>query len=113
MAQVQAGLMPLIVIQPIVMLLSGLMCHAAARGRLGRNVITGYRFRELLASDRAWAAGHAAAEQPSWVGFGLTTAFAIYGVAIRPVALVAEVVAFAACLAWAIRAAIAAAANTR
>ncbi|MCL1871152.1 MAG: SdpI family protein [Promicromonosporaceae bacterium] len=110
MTEVDAGLLPLIVIQPLVLLLSGLICRRAASGRLGRNFMAGYRFRELLASDEAWAAGHAAAERPSWIGFVLTTACAVLGLARAPVLFAVELAVFVACLGWAILAAIRAAA---
>ncbi|HZX03395.1 SdpI family protein [Kribbella sp.] len=97
-----SGMYPLVVVLPLVLLLSGVICRAAGSGRIGRNLLVGYRLRSLLASDRAWRAGHAAAEAPSWAGFLVTAASAVLAVVGASVFLVLECVAFVLFFGWAI-----------
>ncbi|HWD80614.1 MAG TPA: SdpI family protein [Kribbella sp.] len=105
------GLYPLITVLPLVLLLSGVVCRRAAAGRLDRNLLVGYRLRPLLRSDRAWRAGHAAAEAPSWAGFVLSAVSAVFAVVTAPGFLVLEVVVFLVFFGWAIRSATRAASN--
>ena len=103
------GYLPMTFILPLLMLVSALMCQAAATGRITRNHWAGYRLPALFVSDEAWRAGHAAALAPSWIGFACTTAAAAGTLLLGPIFLLVEVPAFVLALAWAMMRAVRAA----
>ncbi len=109
--QIPNGFLPLIMIMPLVLFLSAVSCRAAASGKLTRNHLAGYRFPALLASDKAWKAGHEAAYRPSAFGFFGAALAAIRIFTVHPLLFLVEILCFILGLGSAITLALKAAQN--